>query len=45
MEGSLNLVNMEKMVLAKCKARKHAISEDLESVQAEKLLPGGWIER
>ncbi|KAL9072348.1 MAG: hypothetical protein Q9161_003667 [Pseudevernia consocians] len=45
MEGSLNLVNMEKMVLAKSKARKHAIFEDLESVQAEKLLPGGWIER
>ena len=45
MEGSLNLVNMEKMVLAKSKARKHAIFGDLESVQAETLLPGGWIER
>lgn len=45
MEGSLNLVKMEKMVLAKAKARKQVVGGALESIQAVKLLPRGWIER
>lgn len=45
MEGSLNLVKMEKLVLAKAKARKQIVGGALESIQAAKLLPRGWIER
>lgn len=45
MQGFLNLVKMEKMVLAKTKARKQAIGEDLERIEANELLPGGWVER
>lgn len=45
MEGSLNLVKMEKMVLAKSKACKQIVGGDLEGIKAMKLLPRGWMER
>lgn len=45
MERSLNLVKMEKMVLAESKARKQVVGGHLESIKAVKLLPRGWIER
>ena len=44
-EGSWNLIKMEKMALAKSNARKQVVARDLESVEASKLLPRGWIER
>ncbi|KAF6225514.1 hypothetical protein HO133_009514 [Letharia lupina] len=45
MEGYINLVQMEKMVLAKSKARKQVVDGDLESIKAAKLLPRRWMER
>lgn len=45
MEGSLNLVQLDKMVLAKSKARKQVVGGHLEGIRAEKLLPRGWVER
>lgn len=45
MEGSLNLIKMEKRVLSNSKARKQAVGGDLENVEAMKLLPRGWLER
>ena len=45
MEGSWNLVGMERMALAKSNARKRAIGRDLESIEALRLLPRGWIDR
>ena len=45
MEGSLNLITMEKMALVKSNARKRVVGRDLESIEALQLLPRGWIER
>lgn len=45
MEGSMKLMQMEKRVLASSKTRKETVREQLESVQAAKLLPRGWVER
>ena len=45
MEGFWNLVHMEKMALAKSKARKQVVGRELESIEALKLLPRGWLER
>ena len=45
MEGFWNLVNMEKVALAKSNGRKELIGRELEGIGASRLLPRGWVER
>ena len=45
MESFWNLVNMEKVALAKSNARKQVVGRELESIGALRLLPRGWVER
>ena len=45
MESFWNLVNMQKLALAKSSGRKQAVGRELESIGALGLLPRGWIER
>ena len=45
MESFWNLVNMEKVALAKSNDRKQVVGRELEGIGAQKLLPRGWVER
>ena len=44
-ESFWNLVNMEKVALAKSNGRKKVIGRELEGIGASRLLPRGWVER
>ena len=45
MESFWNLVNMEKVALAKSNDRKQVVGQELEGIGAQRLLPRGWVER
>ena len=45
MEGTWNLVQMERMALAKSNAQKRAVGRELEGINALNLLPLGWMDR
>ncbi|KAM0804223.1 hypothetical protein BDR22DRAFT_655108 [Usnea florida] len=45
MQGSLNLIRLEKNTLVESRSRKVAVGEELEAIFAGGLLPRGWIER
>lgn len=45
MQGSLNLIRLEKNTLVEARRMKVAIGEGLEAIVAGKLLPRGWVER
>ena len=45
MESVCNLVNMEKVALAKSNGRKQMVGRELESIGALRLLPRRWVER
>ena len=45
MDSFWNLVNMEKVALAKSNGRKQVVGRELESVGALRLLSRGWVDR
>ena len=45
MDSFWNLVNMEKVALAKSNGRKRVVGRDIESIGALRLMPRGWVER